>query len=68
MKGKEDLKTLTLHIIGLVVHMSTQKRSRGSFLARILKKDISELKNYFKELGLVTENTEKTDKRSGKKV
>ena len=62
------MKTLILNIIGLVVHMSTQRQSRGSFLARILKKDISELKNYFKELGLVVENTEKTDKFTGKKV
>lgn len=47
--------------------MSTQRKSRGSYLARILKKDISELKMYFKELGLVVEKVEKIDKDTKEK-
>lgn len=48
-----------LHIIGLVVHLSTTGVAFGSFLAKILKKDQKELQSYFRELGVHTEAKER---------
>ena len=62
MKSKESVKTLMLHIIGLVIHMSTGEVAYGHFLAKILKKDTNELKSYFKELGVYTENKPRPEK------
>ena len=39
MKNKESVKNLMLHIIGLVIHISTRGVAWGSFIAKILKKD-----------------------------
>lgn len=55
MKSKEDTKLLMLHIIGLTVYLSSNGSARLSFLARILKKEPAELKNYCVELGLSQE-------------
>jgi len=46
---------LTCHIIAISIHLSSFKRLRASILARTLKKEIGELKNYFKEVGLTME-------------
>ena len=55
MKSKESVKTLILHIIGLVIHLSTGGVAYGHFLAKILKKDMKDLSSYFRELGAYTE-------------
>ena len=44
------------HIIGIAVHLAFNNRLRASVLAKTLKKDIAELKNFFKEIGLVMES------------
>lgn len=36
--------------------MARGNKIRGSLFARILKKDLSDLKNYFKEVGLTIES------------
>ena len=46
---------MTCHIIAISIHLSSFKRLRASILARTLKKEIGELKNYFKEVGLTIE-------------
>lgn len=68
LKSKEAVKQLTLHIIGIVVHLSTQRVSKGYFLERILKKNIGDLKSYFTELGLHVEPCKRQDKDGGKKI
>ena len=55
MKSKESVKTLIMHIIGLVIHLSTRGVAHGHFLAKILKKDMKELSSYFREIGAHTE-------------
>jgi hypothetical protein len=67
MKSKEEIKTLMLHIIGLVVHLSSNGHTRVSFVGAILKKDAHELKSYCHELGMVVEPT-KTKGEEGKEV
>ena len=62
MKSKESVKTLILHIIGLVIHLSTGGVAHGHFLARILKTDMKELSSYFRELGAYTEIKPRTQK------
>jgi len=47
MKSKDAIKTLTLTIIGLTVHLSTQCKSKGYFLERILKKSSADLKSFY---------------------
>ena len=42
------------NIIAVSIHLA-QGRIKGSVLAKTLKKDISELKNYIKEIGLSVE-------------
>ena len=65
LKSKESMQQLTLTIIALVVHLSTQGKSKGYFLERILKKSIAELRSYFKELGMLEEPTKRRDRESG---
>ena len=55
LKSKEDIKVLMLHIIGLVVHLSSRGEENLSFIASILKKQVGELKSYCHELGLVVD-------------
>ena len=66
MKSKEQCKVLMLHIIGLVVHLSSTGSAKLSFLARILKKEAKELKNYCLELGMKLESCKTMDKETGK--
>ena len=68
MKNKESVKTLILHIIGLVIHLSTNGVAWGSFIAKILKKDQKELQNYFRELGVHTGEKKRDDKRTGETI
>lgn len=68
MKNKESVKMLMLHIIGLVIHISTSGVAWGSFIAKILKKETKELESYFRELGAYTKAKKRDDKRSGEKV
>lgn len=57
MKTKERQKVLICHIIALSVQLSQFKRLKASVLARTLKKEIGDLKNFFKEIGLSMETT-----------
>ena len=68
MKSKENTQRLTLTIIAAVVHCSTQGKSKGFFLERILKKTTKDLKNYFKELGLHEEACKRRDRDTGVEV
>lgn len=68
IKGKEAIQQLTLTVIGLVVHLSTQGKSKGYFLERILKKTLTDLRSYFKELGLLEEATKRHDRDSDLEV
>ena len=43
------------HIIALAINLSNYQRIKASIIARALKKEIGELKNYFKEVGLSME-------------
>ena len=63
MKTKELQKVLVCHIIGIAVHLAQNNRLRASVLAKTLKKDVSDLKNFFKEIGLTIEacRNEKTN-------
>lgn len=67
LKSKESVKSLILNIIGVVVHLSTRGVSKVSFLQKILKRDINELKNYFRELGLTLDPITITNEESGEK-
>lgn len=66
MKSKEQIKILMLHIIGLVVHLSSSGSAKLSFLARILKKETKELKSYCVELGFRLEPCKSLDQETGK--
>mgnify|MGYP003893906953 CR=1 FL=1 len=55
VKTKDKQKVLMCHIIAISLHLSSFKRLRASIFARVLKKDIGELKNFFKEIGLTME-------------
>ena len=66
MKSKEQIKILMLHIIGLVVHLTSAHSAKLSFLARILKKETKELKNYCVELGFKLEPCKSIDHETGK--
>lgn len=65
MKSKEQTKVLMLHIIGLVVHLSSTQSAKLSFLAKILKKESKELRNYCLELGMRLETCKTMDKETG---
>tara|TARA_B110000285_G_C14964572_1_gene533385 strand:+ start:715 stop:846 length:132 start_codon:yes stop_codon:yes gene_type:complete len=43
---------LLCNIIGVSVYLAFNQRIRASVLARTLKKEVGDLKNFFKELGL----------------
>jgi len=58
------MKTLMLHIIGLVVHISSNSSAKLSFLSKILKKESSELKPFCLELGLKLESCKTRDKET----
>ena len=62
MKSKEDIKVLMLHIIGLVVHLSSSGSENLSFVAAILKKQVNDLKTYCHELGLIVDAKKTTTK------
>lgn len=64
MKSKEQMKTLILHIIGLVVHLSSTFSAKLSFLSKILKKEASELKHFCLELGLKLEPCKTKDRET----
>ena len=64
MKSKEDIKVLMLHIMGLVVHLSATGNINLSFIAAILKKQVSELKTFCHELGMIVD-AKKTKTESG---
>ena len=68
MKNKESVKNLMLHIIALVIHISTSGVAWGSCIAKILKKEQKELQTYFRELGAYTKDKKRDDKRTGEKV
>ena len=63
VKTKELQKVLMCHIIGIAVHLAKNNRLKGSVLAKTLKKNIGELKNFIKEVGLNVEahKNEKTN-------
>ena len=48
-------KILICNIIGVAIQLARGNKIRGSLFAKILKKDLSYLKNYFKEVGLIFE-------------
>ena len=50
------------------MHLSTKNKSKGYFLERILKKSISDLRSFFKELGLVEEVAKRKDRETGKEI
>ena len=50
------------------MHLSTNGKSKGYFLERILKKTSADMKSFFKELGLLEEPTKRTDRESGNEV
>ena len=57
VKTKDKQKTLLSFIIAAAMHLSNHKRMRASVFAKTLKKEVHELKNYFKEVGLAMEAT-----------
>lgn len=57
VKTKDKQKTLLAHIIAAAMHLSSNKRMRASVFSKTLKKEVHELKNYFKEVGLGMEAT-----------
>lgn len=68
MKSKDAIQTLTLTLIGATVHLSTQGKSKGYFLERILKKTNKELKSFFKELGLHEEPTKRRNRETDEDI
>ena len=62
VKTKEKQKLLLCNLIGVTLQLSRGNRIRASKLAEMLKKEASELKNYFKELdlGIEARKNEKT--------
>ena len=61
VKTKELQQVLVCHIIGIAVHLAQNKRLKATVLAKTLKKDVNDLKNFFKEVGLTTETFKATD-------
>jgi len=55
VKTKDLQKLLLCNIIGVSVYLAFNQRIRASVLARTLKKEVGDLKNFFKELGLQME-------------
>ena len=52
VKTKDLQRQLLCNIIGVSVYLSMNQRIRASVLAKTLKKEVGDLKNFFKELGL----------------
>lgn len=63
VKTRELQKVLICNIIGVAIHLATNNRLWASVIAKTLKKEVSDLKNFIKELGFVMEVTknEKTN-------
>ena len=53
IKTKDNIKDLTCHIIAILALLA--REFRASVLAKILKKDLDDLKTYFREVGLAFE-------------
>jgi hypothetical protein len=65
VKTGELQKSLICSIIGVAVHLAHNRRLWGSVLAKLLKKQQGDLKNFIKELGFVVEaiKNEKTNEQ-----
>jgi len=50
VKTKDSVKELMCHIIGVLALLA--KQFKASVLSKILKKDLDDLKGYFREVGL----------------
>lgn len=50
VKTKDHVKELMCHIIGVLALLA--KQFRASVLSKIIKKDLDDLKGYFREVGL----------------
>ena len=61
VKTKELQKLLVSHIVGISVHLAQNNRLKAAVLARTLKKDVNDLKNFFKEVGLTLESFKGAD-------
>jgi len=61
VKTKELQKVLVCHIIGIAVHLAQNNRLKAAVLAKTLKKDVNDLKNFFKEIGLTLESFKAAD-------
>lgn len=55
VKTKDLQKVLLCNIIGVSVHLAWNQRLRASVLAKTLKKEVGDLKNYIKEVGFLME-------------
>jgi hypothetical protein len=51
-KSKEQTKQLICHIIGIYALLNQGSKFKASYIARVLKKEVTDLKSYFQELGL----------------
>lgn len=61
VKTKELQKLLVCHIVGIAVHLAQNNRLKAAVLAKTLKKDVNDLKNFFKEIGLTLESFKAAD-------
>ena len=55
VKTKQLNKLLMCHILAVSVHLAQNRRLKGSVMAKTLKKNVGELKNFIKEAGLYLE-------------
>lgn len=55
VKTKDLEKILLCNIIGVSVHLAWNQRLRASVLAKTLKKEVGDLKNFIKEVGFQME-------------
>lgn len=46
-KNKEQIKMLICHIIGITALLNHGSKFKASHIARVLKKEVSDLKSYF---------------------
>lgn len=51
VKTQDLQKILLCNIIGVSVHLAWNQRLRASVLAKTLKKEVGDLKNFIKEVG-----------------
>ena len=47
IKDKEQTKTLICHIIGITAFLNQGSKFKASHIARVLKKEVSDLKSFF---------------------